>query len=114
MFLVPISPPPFFNSILRWVDEKFTPVKEAFQQNFEEYLETGAQLTVYLKGTKVVDLWGKIPESVPTYSNHSLQRVYSSGKMVEVLALVICVDKGLLSLDDPIAKYWPEFAQHGK
>ena len=24
------------------------------------------------------------------------------------------VDRGLLDLDDPVAKYWPEFAQAGK
>lgn len=96
-------------SHLRWTDEKFTPVKEAYQLNFEESLEVGSQLTMYYKGNKVVDLWGTIPELAPTYSNHSLQRVFSSGKMVEVLAAVICVDKGLFSLDDPIAKYWPGF-----
>jgi CubicO group peptidase (beta-lactamase class C family) len=77
-------------------------------------LETGSQLTLYHKGRKVVDLWGKIPEFLPTYSNHSLQRVFSSGKLVETLAAAICVDRGLFSLDDPIAKYWPAFAKHGK
>jgi hypothetical protein len=89
-------------------------VKESYQLIFEEYFDTGSQLTVYYKGKKVVDLWGSIPESLPTYSNNSLQRVFSSGKLVETLAVAICVDKGLFSLDDPIAKYWPGFAKHGK
>jgi CubicO group peptidase (beta-lactamase class C family) len=92
----------------------FTPVKEAYQLTFEEYWETGSQLTMYYKGKKVVDLWGKMPEILPTYSNHSLQRVFSSGKLVESLAVAICVDKGLFKLDEPIAKYWSNFAKHGK
>jgi len=34
--------------------------------------------------------------------------------MVESLAVAICVDKGLFKLEEPIARYWPSFAKHGK
>jgi len=45
----------------------FIPVKEAYQLTFEEYWETGSQLTMYYKGKKVVDLWGKFQKlSLPT------------------------------------------------
>ena len=30
------------------------------------------------------------------------------------MCLAILADRGLLDYDEPVAKYWPEFAQNGK
>jgi CubicO group peptidase (beta-lactamase class C family) len=38
----------------------------------------------------------------------------SSGKSVASILIGIMVDKGLLEYNEPVAKYWPEFAQNGK
>ena len=40
--------------------------------------------------------------------------VFSSGKIPETIAIALLVDKGLMELDDPIVKFWPEFGQQGK
>ena len=40
--------------------------------------------------------------------------VYSSSKVVASLVVAMLADRGLLELNAPISKYWPEFAQHGK
>ena len=40
--------------------------------------------------------------------------VFSSGKIPETIAIALLVDKGLMQLDDPIVKFWPEFGQQGK
>ena len=40
--------------------------------------------------------------------------MWSSTKPVCVLAALILVDRGLLDLDAPVARYWPEFAANGK
>jgi len=38
----------------------------------------------------------------------------SSSKTVSSILMAMLVDKGLIEYDQPIAKYWPEFAQNGK
>lgn len=40
--------------------------------------------------------------------------VYSSTKTMTALVALILADRGLLSFEDPVAKYWPEFAAAGK
>jgi len=40
--------------------------------------------------------------------------VYSTTKGVTAICAHRLVDKGLLDIDAPVAKYWPEFAQAGK
>ena len=40
----------------------FGPVVDAFMANFRERGEVGAALTVYLRGERVVDLWGGVAD----------------------------------------------------
>lgn len=35
-------------------------------------------------------------------------------KPLSGLCVVMLVDRGHLKFDDPVSKYWPEFAQNGK
>jgi Beta-lactamase len=102
----------FFNC--RWTTKEFKPLRKVYENNFADYLEAGSQMAVYLKGEKVVDLWGNNPSVAPSYSNSTFQRVFSSGKVVESLVAIMCVDRGLFAWSDAIAQHWPEFAQHGK
>jgi CubicO group peptidase (beta-lactamase class C family) len=44
----------------------------------------------------------------------SLFNIYSAAKAVTAMLVHLCDEKGLLHLDDPVADYIPEFAQHGK
>ena len=38
----------------------------------------------------------------------------SSGKNVAAICMAMMFDQELLSYDETIAKYWPEFSQNGK
>src|SRR5262249_22770625 len=40
--------------------------------------------------------------------------VWSSTKTVTALAALTLVERGLLDVHAPVARYWPEFAQNGK
>jgi CubicO group peptidase (beta-lactamase class C family) len=40
--------------------------------------------------------------------------IYSASKPFVALLVHLLAQRGLLSLDDPVAAYWPEFSQHGK
>jgi CubicO group peptidase (beta-lactamase class C family) len=40
--------------------------------------------------------------------------IYSASKPFVALVVHLLAQRGLLSLDDPVAAHWPEFSQHGK
>jgi len=95
------------------VAKGYEPVQEMFQKNVETGRDRDAQLCVYVDGEKVVDLWGSA-EGDRTYSGDSLQCVFSSSKAVTAIAVAQLAQKGLLNYDNPVATYWPEFAQSQK
>ena len=95
---------------------KFEPVKEAFAKEFADGNEVGASLCVTLEGELVVDLWAgsKDREGELPWKRDTLANVYSTTKGITAIAAHRLVDEGLLDLDAPVARYWPEFAQNGK
>ena len=97
-------------------DPKFSRVKDAFAENFEKRSEVGAAAAVVLDGKSVVDIWGGHADKAATrpWTRDTLVNVYSTTKGVTAICAHRLVDKGLLDIDAPVAKYWPEFAQAGK
>ncbi len=89
----------------------FESIKTLFEKEMNTKLEDSAQLCIYHKGEKVVDLWASRHEN---FSPDSLINIFSSGKTLETLALAHLVDQGLLDYNTPIAHYWPEFANNNK
>jgi CubicO group peptidase (beta-lactamase class C family) len=71
--------------------------------------DAGAQLAVYLHGRPVVDLW-----SGDAITGDTLTGVYSSTKGAATVAVALLVQDGVLELDEPVARHWPEFAAAGK
>ena len=67
-------------------------------------------------GELVVDLWGgyaDVARSQP-WQEDTLVGVASTSKIANTLCGLMLVDRGLIDLDAPVAKYWPEFAAAGK
>jgi CubicO group peptidase (beta-lactamase class C family) len=98
------------------VAEGWEAVREAFVNNLENSEEVGAGVSVYHRGNKVVDLWGGSfdVEKTQPYAEDTLQLVFSTTKGITAIAVAMCVERGLLSYDEKVSTYWPEFAQHGK
>ncbi|KAB8197749.1 serine hydrolase [Nonomuraea phyllanthi] len=94
----------------------FEAVREAFAANLAGGLETGAAVSAYLHGRKVVDLWGGIadPETGRPWERDTLQLVYSTTKAITATCALLLAQRGELDLDAPVADYWPEFAAGGK
>jgi CubicO group peptidase (beta-lactamase class C family) len=66
-----------------------------------------AQLCVYARGQLVLDQsFGCAPDA--------LFFLFSASKPLVALAVHLLAERGQLSLDDPVARYWPEFGQRGK
>ncbi|MFX1324850.1 MAG: serine hydrolase domain-containing protein [Promethearchaeota archaeon] len=97
-------------------DEKFEPLREAFAKNFEEDLEVGASLAATVNGKFVIDVWAGFADEARTrpWEKDTIVNVYSTTKFMTIICTLMCVDRGLLDLEAPVAKYWPEFAQAGK
>ena len=99
-----------------YCDERFMNVKEIFAENFELGLDVGASLAVTLEGEFIIDLWGGYADAAKTrpWERDTIVNVFSITKIMTTICTLICVDRGLLDLDAPVAQYWPEFAQNGK
>jgi CubicO group peptidase (beta-lactamase class C family) len=97
-------------------DAMFAGVRDAFASNFADGLELGASLSISVGGRNVVDLWGGHLDAEKTcpWERDSLVCVFSCTKGVVAIAAMWAVERGLVELDAPVAKYWPEFAAEGK
>lgn len=85
-----------------------------FQENLAHFGETGAQLVIYHKGEKVVDLTGSQDSHNGVWKADERVCTMSCCKAPLALCLHLLIEQGKARLDDEVAKYWPEFAQNGK
>jgi CubicO group peptidase (beta-lactamase class C family) len=97
-------------------DERFAAVRDAVARNFRDHGELGAAVTISVEGRIVVDLcagWADIERTRP-WQRDTLVNVFSVGKPMAALCLLMLVDRGHVDLDAPVADYWPEFGTNGK
>jgi CubicO group peptidase (beta-lactamase class C family) len=97
-------------------DARFAGVRRALAQNFREHDEVGAAVAITLNGRLVVDLWAGWMDRAHTrlWQRDTLVNVFSVGKAMAALSLLMLVERGQIDLDAPVARYWPEFAAAGK
>lgn len=97
-------------------DPRFEAVRSAFIANFQERGEPGGAVCISVGGTPVVDLWGGYANIANTrpWARNTLVNVFSVGKALCALAAARIVEQGLVDLDAPVARVWPEFAQAEK
>jgi CubicO group peptidase (beta-lactamase class C family) len=76
----------------------------------------GLQAAAYLNGELVIDTWAGVADKRKgaTVDGDSLFTVFSTSKGPTSTCIHILVERGKLYYDEPIAKYWPEFAAKGK
>jgi CubicO group peptidase (beta-lactamase class C family) len=97
-------------------EPRFTKVRDAFAENFTKHGDVGAACAVYHRGRLVVDLWGGLADrpAARPWTEDTLALVFSTTKGLAATCILQLVERGLLDLDAPIARYWPEFAANGK
>jgi len=97
-------------------DDRFSAVREAFAVNFAEEDEIGAGVCARVDGRTVVDLWGGHRDAARTriWERDTLVNAYSVGKGVVAMLLLSSVEAGMLDLDAPVSRCWPEFEAGGK
>jgi CubicO group peptidase (beta-lactamase class C family) len=97
-------------------DERFRGVRQEFERNFRERGEVGAAVCVTLDGSAVVELRGGVADQTTgsPWRSDTLVLVWSSTKGAVALCAHVLASRGLLDLDAPVSRYWPEFAAAGK
>ncbi len=99
-----------------YVHPDFAPVAEKLRQlTSKRSAAGGAAVAVYHRGELVVDVWtGTRDASGAPWERDTMATSFSTTKGVVATVVHRLVDHGLLSYDDPVATYWPEFAAGGK
>jgi CubicO group peptidase (beta-lactamase class C family) len=94
----------------------FEPVLEAFQENYRSEDEIGSAVSVVIDGRTVVDLWGGWRDGARQreWQKDTLVCMMSVSKGITGMAFNLLVDRGLVDVNAPVARYWKEFAQNGK
>lgn len=97
-------------------DPAFVGVLEAFTDNFVRGEEIGASFALTVDRRCVADLWGgwTDPTRNRPWERDTLICTMSVAKAFAVTCLHMLVDRGLVQLDSPVSRYWPEFARGGK
>jgi CubicO group peptidase (beta-lactamase class C family) len=95
------------------VEPRFEPVREVFEQVLAEHEEagaTGAAVAVRHHGRWVVDLWGGYADAARTtpWRRDTLVMPYSVTKPFAAVCALVLADRGVIDLDAPISRYWPE------
>ncbi|HTO53339.1 MAG TPA: serine hydrolase domain-containing protein [Myxococcota bacterium] len=98
------------------VAPRFAKLKDVFAAQMNSGAELGASVAITLDGEPVVDLFAGHADPARTrpWRRDTIAHTYSVTKGMTALCAHVLVDRGLLELDAPVARYWPEFAQAGK
>jgi CubicO group peptidase (beta-lactamase class C family) len=94
----------------------FDGVREAFVENFRSRRESGGAVCAYVRGEKVVDLWGGVRNKATRqpWEEDTMVIVHSTTKGLSAMALAVAHSRGWLDYEERVRRYWPEFAQAGK
>ncbi len=104
------------SAISGFVKPEFEAVRDAFVENFKRRRELGAACCIYHRGEKVADLWGGVRDESTgePWEADTMVIAWSATKGLSGLAVALAHSRGLFDYDEPVSKYWPEFAQQGK
>jgi CubicO group peptidase (beta-lactamase class C family) len=103
-------------SIHGFCDERFSAVRAAFEKNFRVGDDLGGAFALAIHGELVVDLWGGYADASRSelWNENTLITLSSSYKIAVAICSLMLVERGLIGLDDPVSRYWPEFGCNGK
>jgi CubicO group peptidase (beta-lactamase class C family) len=88
-----------------YCDQRFAGVQAALAANFRDHGEVGAALAIALEGRSVVDLWAGWADRARTrpWQRDTLVDVFSVGKPMAALCLLMLVEREHVDLDTPVA-----------
>lgn len=90
---------------------EYRQITEAFQENFRNYGELGASVSVWKEGREIVSLHSGFAAADKTrpWTEHSLVPVYSATKGAASAALLLALHQQGASPQMSMGELWPEF-----
>lgn len=100
----------------QYVAPGFEPVREAFDRELEGDRGAAAAFAAVVDGEPVVDLWGGLAGCDPPTPSmrDTAQLIFSGTKGLVATCILLLLERVKISLDRPVADFWPEFGQSGK
>jgi CubicO group peptidase (beta-lactamase class C family) len=94
----------------------FEAVADLLADNLRAGREIGASIGVYSAGRPVVQIWGGLADREPgiAWGEHTVTPIASISKALATVTLLVLAEQDMIDLAEPIATYWPAFAQNGK
>ena len=104
------------SSVTGECDARYGAVREVLARNLGSGADLGVSVAVVEHGRLVVDLWGGFAtqDRRTSWTEKTITNVYSTTKTMVALVALMLIDRGQISPDDCVAKFWPEFEQNGK
>jgi CubicO group peptidase (beta-lactamase class C family) len=98
------------------LDARFELAAEAFMDGFSSGRDLGAAVAAIVDGEVVVDLWHGFRDRKRQHpwKADTLVCQFSISKAMATICVLQALDRGLMSLDRPVAEVWRDFSQHGK
>lgn len=94
----------------------FSRLNELFAENFSQYGELGASVSVWREGHEIVSLAGgsKDRQHEQAWTEETMVLFWSATKGLSAACLLHACQEHGIELTTPVAAVWPEFAQAGK
>lgn len=90
-------------------DDTLEPAVKAFTEAVTAHRDHPTSCTVYKDGDKILELYAGQDARKRDFGPSHVSTTQSVSKVVLGLAAAMLEDRGLLSLDDPVVKHWPDF-----
>ncbi|HEU5245848.1 MAG TPA: serine hydrolase domain-containing protein [Candidatus Udaeobacter sp.] len=91
-------------------------LKPLFRENFEQFGELGAAVSIWQNGKPVVDLYGGFCDArhEKPWGADTLVLIWSATKGIGSACVLHVLQEHRIGIDRRVAEFWPEFAQAGK
>jgi CubicO group peptidase (beta-lactamase class C family) len=91
-------------------------LKPLFQENFDKFGELGAAISVWQDGKPVIDLYSGFCDAgrEKSWTTDTLVLVWSATKGIGSACVLHALQQQNVELNQPVAQFWPEFAQSNK
>lgn len=98
------------------IDELRARLEPLFQDNFKNYGELGAAVSIWQNGEPILDLHGGFRDArrEQPWTDDTIVLIWSATKGLGSACLLHVLQENNLDLERRVAEFWPEFAQAGK
>jgi len=90
-------------------EEKFFPIKNIFQQSFDNKEEHGAGFSVIQNGNVLINLFGGTRDGKEAWKENTIVNTFSLSKGIYAACVSKLIAENLLDIEKPISYYWQSF-----